>query len=85
MSDLPRCRNYKERSCERSDQIIVKETEQFWEFYCRTCKSTWVVTKPRTKARAQYEAAAARLSRATESEKRKLIFGPHYRGESHAT
>lgn len=83
VSDLPRCRNYKENSCERSDQVILRETEEFWHFYCRTCKSDWIVTKPRTRARAQYEAQASRLGQATQSEKQRLVFGRHYGGVRH--
>lgn len=54
MADLPLCRNFLEGSCERSDQILLAETDAAWTFGCGTCRSVWVVTKPRERAKARY-------------------------------
>lgn len=41
--DIPRCKN---KSCPRSDTLVVNETDTEWVFGCKTCRGVEVRTKP---------------------------------------
>jgi hypothetical protein len=53
--ELPPCPNYREGSCERSDVIVSKETDNAFVIYCKTCKSINVFPKDRDEKSAKYQ------------------------------
>jgi hypothetical protein len=86
MAELPLCPNFRDRSCERSEQRILKEDDKHWTFLCVCCQSIWVVSKPHEKARARLEVEAQRIKEANEAERRGAvkIFGRVYAGQQRA-
>lgn len=46
MAQLPRCPNNAKGSCERSEPMVLNETEGDFTFYCRCCHCIYVRTKP---------------------------------------
>lgn len=55
--DYPVCPNFRERSCQQSEVVLCKETDDAFLFQCRTCKCRFIETKPRYDAKAKYEQA----------------------------
>jgi hypothetical protein len=43
MADIPRCKN---KSCERSETLLIKESQTEWVFACKNCGGLEVRTKP---------------------------------------
>jgi cytochrome c5 len=59
--DLPICARFlKGENCARSDVILVAEGEEHYGFKCKTCGSFRVISKPKGRERAAYEARIAR-------------------------
>jgi hypothetical protein len=79
VADLPRCPNFLERSCERSELVLLKETDQVRHFFCRNCKLDWVVSRSKVKAQAADELQRDRIRKATPTEQRQ-VFGRYYTG-----
>lgn len=55
MSRIPICANFVERSCERSDTYVSKETDTVFVITCRTCKGISVWPKTAAEDRAKYQ------------------------------
>lgn len=55
MPDVPICANFVERTCERSDTYVSKETDSVFVITCRTCKAISVWPKTPVENRAKYE------------------------------
>ena len=55
MPELPKCQNFVEGTCERSDVYISKETDDAFVFACRTCKSINVWPKSKAEGAGKYE------------------------------
>lgn len=68
--ELPLCPNYREKSCERSEQRLERETETHWSFFCKCCESTWVVSKPNTREKARFDLDAKKVRHLTAYERR---------------
>ena len=43
MAQIPRCKN---KTCPRSETLLIKDTQTEWVFACRTCGGLEVRTKP---------------------------------------
>lgn len=69
--ELPRCANYRNGDCPRSEVKILKEADEFWLVGCINCGSSRVLSKPRVIEAAQYQAEKRRL---TMTQKEKKIF-----------
>jgi len=52
MSDIPKCRN---KSCPRSQTVILDDTDTVWTLGCLTCRGVQIISKPTSTARARYE------------------------------
>ena len=77
--EIPACPNFREGRCERSDTVHAGESKDGTAnlIICRTCKLLWMISKPKTVGRAQYETKIERMQKATERDKeqarRKMI------------
>lgn len=80
MPDLPKCPNFLEGRCERSEPHYAGEPRDGSadSFICGCCKLFWVVSRPRTKEQGKHVAKLKRMQRASdalrEQSARKMIF-----------
>lgn len=70
--NIPRCPNFLEGKCERSDTRYAGETKDKTAdaIICHTCKLFWLISKPKVVGQAKYENHIERMKKATEADRR---------------
>ncbi len=72
MAQLPKCPNWREKRCERSDLVLMGEDERYYRFFCRTCSLFWVWSKDKQRSEARELARVKKLQELSERERNRI-------------
>ncbi len=69
--EIPKCRNFLEGTCERSDIVLSENRDgKSYTLFCRTCQSVHVWTRSKIKAQARQQNILKRRREMTDREQR---------------